>query len=55
MAPMLRRNARSAFDLLGTMLRYLRGQGYEFAFMSELCDEVSAQQLPELAAEKVVR
>ena len=55
MAPALRRNARSAFDLLGTMLRYLRGQGYEFLFMSDLCDEVSKQPLRELSAEKVVR
>ena len=55
MAPALRRNSRSAFDLLGTMLRYLRGQGYEFAFMSDLCDEVSSQPLRELAAEKVAR
>ena len=55
MAPALRRNARSAFELLGTMLRYLRGQEYEFAFMSDLCDELSRQPLRELAAEKVVR
>jgi peptidoglycan/xylan/chitin deacetylase (PgdA/CDA1 family) len=55
MAPLLRRNARSAFDVLGTMLRFLRGEGYEFAFMSDLCDDLATRPLRELPVEKVVR
>lgn len=54
-APLLRRNARSAFGLLERMLRFLRGKGYEFEFLSGLCDYLAPRPLPELAIEKVMR
>jgi peptidoglycan/xylan/chitin deacetylase (PgdA/CDA1 family) len=53
--PLLRRNARSAFELLEKMLRFLRAGGYEFAFMSSLCEHLATQPLRELAIERVVR
>lgn len=54
-APLLRRNAGSAFELLERMLRFLRGRGYEFAFMSSLCDRLEGRPLREFAIEKVIR
>ena len=53
--PLLRRNARSAFELLEKMLRFLRAEGYEFAFMSSLCDQLEAMPLRQLGIERVVR
>jgi peptidoglycan/xylan/chitin deacetylase (PgdA/CDA1 family) len=55
MAPLLRRNARSAFELLERMLRFLSTRGYEFAFLSDLCDHLATQPLRELSIEKVIR
>jgi len=53
--PLLRRNARSAFALLERMLRFLRARGYEFAFMSELCDYLVPNPLREFSIESVLR
>ena len=44
--PLLRRNARSAFELLEKMLDHLIAAGYEFEFMSSLCDELDQASLP---------
>jgi peptidoglycan/xylan/chitin deacetylase (PgdA/CDA1 family) len=53
--PLLLRNARSAFDLLEKMIRYLRGAGYEFAFMSELCDALEVDALPSVPVDRVAK
>jgi peptidoglycan/xylan/chitin deacetylase (PgdA/CDA1 family) len=53
--PLLRRNARSAFELLEKMLQFLRASGYEFEFLSSLCDHLSARPLREFSIEKVIR
>ncbi len=53
--PLLRRNASSAFELLEKMLRFLRARGYEFEFMSGLCDYLAANPLRELPIERVIR
>ena len=53
--PLLRRNARSAFELLEKMLRFLRARGYEFEFMSGLCDYLEANPLREIPIERVLR
>ena len=54
-APLLRRNARSAFELLERMLRFLRSGGYEFEFLSGLCDYVAPTPLREFPVERVTR
>jgi peptidoglycan/xylan/chitin deacetylase (PgdA/CDA1 family) len=53
--PLLRRNARSAFELLEKMLRQLRGQGYAFEFLSGITDRLSPGPLQDFPIEKVVR
>ena len=52
---LIRRNAGAAFELLERMLRFLRTRGYEFAFLSELCDYLAPTPLRELSIEKVIR
>ena len=52
---LLRRNGSAAFELLETMLRFLRKKGYELALLSELCDYLAPTPLRELSIEKVVR
>jgi peptidoglycan/xylan/chitin deacetylase (PgdA/CDA1 family) len=52
--PLLRRNARQAFDLFEKMIRFLRGRGYEFMFLGELCDFLETKPLTELPLERVV-
>jgi len=54
-APLLRRNARSAFALLETMLRFLRARDYEFEFLSGLCDDIAPSPLREFSIERVTR
>lgn len=54
-APLLRRNGRSAFSLLERMLRFLRARGYEFEFMSGLCDDLAPNPLREFSIERVIR
>jgi peptidoglycan/xylan/chitin deacetylase (PgdA/CDA1 family) len=44
--PLLLRNARNAFDLLEKMLDHLLAAGYEFEFMSALCDSLDRSALP---------
>ncbi len=53
--PLMQRNARSAFELLEKMIHFLRGAGYEFEFMSGLCDAVEANPAPQFSIEKVIR
>ncbi len=53
--PLLLRNARRAFDLFEGMLSFLHRQGYEFPFLSGLCDALEADNLREIPMEKVVR
>ena len=53
--PLLQRNARQAFELFEHMLRYLCNAGYEFEFLSTLCDSLKTQTLPQIPIEVVVR
>lgn len=53
--PLLQRNARSAFDLLETMIKFLHHAGYEFEFMSGLCDYLETQTLMNVPLEKAVK
>ncbi len=53
--PLLQRNAESAFDLLEKMTIFLRSQGYEFEFLSGLCDYLDTTQLQSFALEKVIK
>jgi peptidoglycan/xylan/chitin deacetylase (PgdA/CDA1 family) len=52
---LLRRNASSAFELLERMLGFLHKKGYEFAFLSDLCDHLEPTALQEFSIESVVR
>ncbi len=52
---LLRRNARSAFDLLEKMLDHLIEAGYEFEFMSGLCDSLGGSALPEFPLDSIVK
>ncbi len=52
--PLLLRNARSAFELLEKMLDHLTAAGYEFEFLSTLCDELDATALPEFPLDSIV-
>jgi peptidoglycan/xylan/chitin deacetylase (PgdA/CDA1 family) len=51
--PLLLRNAGAAFELLEKMLDYLAQSGYEFEFLSGLCDALDANGLTEIALERV--
>lgn len=42
----LLRNSKQGFDILETMIRRFQVAGYEFVFMSEICDHVDS--LPNL-------
>lgn len=53
--PLLQRNAESAFDLLEKMINSLRGQGYEFEFMSGLCDYLAQDSLKKFPLDAAVR
>jgi len=53
--PLLQRNARSAFDLLETMIKFLRQAGYEFEFLSGLCDHLDTDTLPKFPLEKAIK
>ena len=52
--PLLNRNAGSAFELLEKMLDHLIASGYEFSFMSELCNSLEGSALPVYSLEKIV-
>ena len=45
----------AAFELLETMLRFLRARGTNSRFLSELCDYLAPTPLRELSIEKVIR
>lgn len=51
--PLLLRNAEAAFELLEKMFAYLTQSGYEFEFLSGLCDALDASALPEIPLERV--
>ena len=53
--PLMQRNAASAFELLEKMIIFLHKAGYEFEFMSGLCDELETEQLPIYDMEKIIR
>ncbi len=53
--PLLARNAVQAFDLFEKMVRFLRRQGYEFQFLSGLCDALQAGAMREYSVEQVTR
>jgi peptidoglycan/xylan/chitin deacetylase (PgdA/CDA1 family) len=54
-APLLQRNSRQAFHLLDTMLTFLCREGFEFEFMSGLCDYLDTRTLAEFPLEKAIR
>ena len=53
--PLLLRNARSAFDLLDKMIDFLHGAGYEFEFLSGLCDDLDADSLIDIPLATAIR
>ncbi|HUI89405.1 MAG TPA: polysaccharide deacetylase family protein [Anaerolineales bacterium] len=53
--PLLQRNAENAFDLLEKMIIFLRRRGYEFEFLSGLCDYLEDQDLPVYDVERAIR
>ncbi|HEY9153449.1 MAG TPA: polysaccharide deacetylase family protein [Anaerolineales bacterium] len=53
--PLLLRNAKSAFELFEKMIIFLRAKGYEFEFLSGLCDELEKVTLPIYDMDKVIR
>ncbi len=53
--PLLQRNARQAFELFEKMIQYLCKAGYEFEFLSTLCDSLETQRLKEMPIERTVR
>ncbi len=53
--PLLLRNARSAFDIFDRMLAYLVRAGYQFEFLSTLCDYLDSNALAEFPLEEVIR
>jgi len=52
---LLQRNAESAFDLLEKMIMFLRSQGYEFEFMSGLCDYLEHDSLKKFPLDAAIR
>ena len=53
--PLLQRNAENAFDLLETMINFLRGRGYEFEFLSGLCDNLDDDSLKEFSLDVAIK
>lgn len=53
--PLLLRNAASAFDIFARMIDFLVKAGYEFEFLSSLCDYLNANSLAEFSLDQVVR
>jgi peptidoglycan/xylan/chitin deacetylase (PgdA/CDA1 family) len=53
--PLLLRNAKRAFELFENLIIFLRGAGYEFKFMSGLCDYLDTKDLTTYDMDKVVR
>ncbi|MBI3737690.1 MAG: polysaccharide deacetylase family protein [Chloroflexi bacterium] len=53
--PLLQRNAPAAFDLLETMIKFLHTAGYEFEFLSGLCDYLDTDALPKFPLEKAIK
>ena len=53
--PLLLRNAKNAFELFENIIIFLRGAGYEFEFMSGLCDYLETEHLPVYEMDKVIR
>ena len=53
--PLMQRNAASAFELLETMINFLHNAGYEFEFMSGLCDYLETETLPVFDMDKAIR
>ena len=53
--PLLLRNARNAFDLFEKLIIFLREAGYEFEFMSGLCDYLETENLPAYEMDKIIR
>ena len=52
--PLLLRNARNAFELFEKLIIFLRAAGYEFEFMSGLCDYLETESLPVYEMDKVI-
>ncbi len=52
--PLLLRNAQSAFNIFEKMIIFLRTQGYEFEFMSGLCDCLEAEHLSVYDMDKIM-
>ncbi len=53
--PLLQRNAQSAFDIFEKMIKFLHSAGYEFEWMSGLCDYLETEHLPVYDLDKVIR
>jgi peptidoglycan/xylan/chitin deacetylase (PgdA/CDA1 family) len=53
--PLMQRNAESAFELLEKMIVFLHEAGYEFEFISGLCDYLAGESLPVYDLGKVIR
>lgn len=53
--PLMQRNAESAFALLEKLIIFLHQAGYEFEFMSGLCDYLETETLPVFDMDKVIR
>ncbi len=52
--PLLLHNARSAFEILEKMLDYLIKAGYEFEFLSGLCDYLDGTAMPEYPLDSLI-
>ena len=53
--PLLQRNAQSAFDIFEKMIKFLHSAGYEFEWMTGLCDYLETEHLPVYDLDKVIR
>jgi peptidoglycan/xylan/chitin deacetylase (PgdA/CDA1 family) len=53
--PLMQRNAESAFGLLEKMIIFLHSAGYEFEWMSGLCDYLETETLPVFDMDKAIR
>ena len=53
--PLMQRNAESAFDLLEKMIIFLHSRGYEFEFLSGLCDDLEKDSLKEFTLDTAIK
>ncbi len=53
--PLLKRNAEAAFELLEKMIIFLQARGYEFEFLSGLCDYLETTRLQNFMLEKAIK